>query len=133
MGKKGMLLVGHGSTLPYNKELVESTGRMIGEKHPEYLVKCAFMNINKPTIPESLEAFRNEKIEVLLVVPLFLAKGVHILKDIPPLIGLSEGQRKGTFTLNGKTIPLLYADPIGTDPLLAELMIRNATNALSGT
>ena len=133
MGKKGMLLVGHGSTLPYNKELVESTGRMIGEKSPEYLVKCAFMNVNNPTIPESLEALRKEKIDVLLVVPLFLAKGVHILKDIPPLIGLSEGQRKGTFTLNGKTIPLLYADPIGTDPMLAELMIRNATNALSGT
>ncbi len=133
MGKKGMLLVGHGSTLPYNKELVESTGRMIGEKYPEYLVKCAFMNINSPTIPESLEAFRKEKIDVLLVVPLFLAKGVHILKDIPPLIGLSEGQRKGTFTLNGTSIPLLYADPIGTDPLLAELMIRNAKNALIGT
>ncbi len=133
MGKKGMLLVGHGSTLPYNKELVESTGRMIGEKYPEYLVKCAFMNINSPTIPESLEAFRKEKIDVLLVVPLFLAKGVHILKDIPPLIGLSEGQRKGTFILNGTTIPLLYADPIGTDPLLAELMIRNAKNALIGT
>ncbi len=133
MGKKGMLLVGHGSTLPYNKELVESTGRMIGDKYPEYVVKCAFMNINAPTIPESLEAFRKEKIDVLLVVPLFLAKGVHILKDIPPLIGLSEGQRKGIFTLNGRTIPLLYADPIGTDPLLAELMIRNATNALQGT
>ncbi len=133
MGKKGMLLVGHGSTLPYNKELVESTGRMIGEIHPEYVVKCAFMNINTPTIPESLEDFRKEKIDVLLVVPLFLAKGVHILKDIPPLIGLSEGQKRGLFTLNGTTIPLVYADPIGTDPLLADLMIKNAKKALLGT
>lgn len=131
MSTKGMLLVGHGSKLPYNKELVETTGRLIAEHYPDFLVKCAFMNMNTPSIEESLEAFRKEKIEVLVVVPLFLAKGVHILKDIPELIGLPEGKTRGTFTMNGNTIPLIYADPIGSDPLLAELMVKNAKKALS--
>jgi len=126
-----MLLVGHGSKLPYNKELVETTGRLIAEQHPDFLVKCAFMNMNTPSIEESLSEFRKEKIDVLVVVPLFLAKGVHILKDIPELIGLPEGKTRGTFTLNGNSIPLIYADPIGSDPLLAELMVRNAKKALS--
>lgn len=126
-----MLLVGHGSKLPYNKELVETTGRLIATQHPDFLVKCAFMNMNDPSIDESLAAFRKEKIDVLVVVPLFLAKGVHILKDIPELIGLPEGKTRGTFTLNGSTIPLIYADPIGSDPLLAELMVKNAKKALS--
>jgi sirohydrochlorin ferrochelatase len=131
MDKTGMLLVGHGSTLPYNKELVEITGRIIAENYKNYIVKCAFMNMNSPTIEESLDAFRREKITALVIVPLFLAKGVHILKDIPPLLGLPEGERKGTFTMNGKTIPLVYAEPIGSDPLLAELMVKNAKKALS--
>jgi sirohydrochlorin ferrochelatase len=131
MERKGMLLVGHGSKLPYNKELVESTGQIIAEKYPEYVVKCAFMNMNSPSIEESLSEFKREKIDVLVIAPLFLAKGVHILKDIPGLIGLPEGARKGTFTLNGRTIPLVYADPIGSDPLLADLMAKNAKNALS--
>jgi sirohydrochlorin ferrochelatase len=126
-----MLLVGHGSKLPYNKELVETTGRLIAEQHPDFLVKCAFMNMNTPSIEESLSEFRKEKIDVLVVVPLFLAKGVHILKDIPELIGLAEGKTRGTFTLNGSSIPLIYADPIGSDPLLAELMVKNAKKALS--
>ena len=126
-----MLLVGHGSKLPYNKELVETTGRLIAEQHPDFLVKCAFMNMNTPSIEESLSEFRKEKIDVLVVVPLFLAKGVHILKDIPELIGLPEGKTRGTFTLNGNSIPLIYADPIGSDPLLAELMVKNAKKALS--
>jgi sirohydrochlorin ferrochelatase len=125
-----MLLVGHGSKLPYNKELVETTGRLIAEQHPDFLVKCAFMNMNAPSIEESLAEFRKEKIDVLVVVPLFLAKGVHILKDIPELIGLPEGKTRGTFTLNGSSIPLIYADPIGSDPLLAELMVKNAKKAL---
>jgi len=131
MSKKGMLLVGHGSKLPYNQELVEKTASIIKEKNADYIVKCGFMNLNTPSIKDSLEEFRKEPIDVLVVVPLFLAKGVHIEKDIPGEIGLAEGIKKGSFTLNGKTIPLLYADPIGSDPLLADLMVKNATAALT--
>jgi sirohydrochlorin ferrochelatase len=89
------------------------------------------MNMNTPTIRDSLEEFRREPIEALVVVPLFLAKGVHIEKDIPGEIGLAEGIKKGVFALNGKSIPLFYADPIGSDPLLADLMVKNATKALT--
>jgi sirohydrochlorin cobaltochelatase len=131
MSKKGMLLVGHGSKMPYNQELVEKTAEIIREKNPGYLVRCGFMNLNTPSIKESMEAFRKEDIEVLVVVPLFLAKGVHIEKDIPGEIGLPEGVKKGTFTLNGRSIPLVYAEPIGSDPLLADLMVKNANVALS--
>ena len=126
-----MLLVGHGSTMPYNQDLVEKTAAMIKAGHTDFIVKCGFMNMNKPSIRESLDAFRHEPIDVLVVVPLFLAKGVHIEKDIPGEIGLPEGTKKGSFVLNGKTIPLVYADPIGSDPLLADLMVKNATKALS--
>ena len=93
MERKGMLLVGHGSKLPYNKELVESTGQIIAGKYPEYIVKCAFMNMNSPSIEESLNEFKKEKIEALVIVPLFLAKGVHILQDIP---GIDRSPRRIT-------------------------------------
>jgi|PlaIllAssembly_1097288.scaffolds.fasta_scaffold03870_5 sirohydrochlorin cobalto/nickelchelatase len=131
MGKKGMLLVGHGSTMPYNKELVENTASFIKAKNTDFIVKCGFMNMNSPTIRDSLEEFRREPIDALVVVPLFLAKGVHIEKDIPGEIGLAEGTKKGIFALNGKSVPLFYADPIGSDPLLADLMVKNATKALT--
>lgn len=130
MGRKGMLLVGHGSTMPYNKELVEKTADMVRQQNSDFIVKCGFMNMNTPTIKGALEEFRTEPIEALVVVPLFLAKGVHIEKDIPGEIGLPEGVKKGTFVLNGTTVPLLYADPIGSDPLLATLMVKNAQAAL---
>ncbi len=131
MSKKGMLLVGHGSTMPYNQELVEKTAAMIQAKNKDFIVKCGFMNMNKPTIKESMDAFSKEQIDMLVVVPLFLAKGVHIEKDIPGEIGLPEGVKKGSFQLNGKSVPLVYADPIGSDPLLADLMVKNANKALT--
>lgn len=126
MTKKGMLLVGHGSKLPHNKELIEATADMIRDKSSEFVVKTGFMSMNSPSIEEQLEEFRKEDIDLLVVVPLFLARGMHINRDIPAILGLEEGQKQGEFALNGKNIPLLYASPIGSDPLLADLMLKNA-------
>jgi len=126
-----MLLVGHGSKLPYNKDLVETTAKLIAMKTDGYIVRTGFMSLNTPTVQEQLEAFRKEDIEMLVVVPLFLARGVHIEKDIPEILGLPEGARVGTFHMNGKNVPLVYASPIGSDPLLAELMLKNAAEAIA--
>jgi len=130
MSKKGLLLVGHGSSLPYNKQLVEDTARMVSRKDPGYIVKSAFMNMNNPTITEALEEFRKEDVDAVIVVPVFLARGVHINRDIPEVLGLPEGTYRGSLRKNGSDIPLIYADPIGSDPLLAELMLKNAARAL---
>jgi len=130
MGKVGLLLIGHGSRLPYNKELVEDTARLITEKDGTFIIKCAYMEKNTPGVKEALEDFKGEDIELLVAAPLFLAKGVHILEDIPMLLGLEGGLKKGRFELHNRVIPLVYAEPIGNDPLLAELMIRNVRTAI---
>jgi sirohydrochlorin ferrochelatase len=130
MVRSGLLLIGHGSKKPYNKELIESTAALIAEKDPSFIVKAGFMSLNTPTVTETLEEFRKEDIDRLVVVPLFLAKGVHILIDIPGILGIPEGSNSGTFRLNGKEVPLVYAQPIGSDPLLADLMLKNAYLAI---
>ena len=132
MSKTGFLLVGHGSQKPYNKELIETTAKQVASQEDRFLVKSGFMSINEPTVQEVLEEFKAADITKLVVVPLFLAKGVHILVDIPEILGLEQGSYAGKFTLkNGTEIPLLYAQPIGSDPLLANLMIKNADNAMN--
>jgi sirohydrochlorin ferrochelatase len=130
MGKKGLLLIGHGSRLPYNKSLIEETARLMAIMEPDYVIKVAFLEKNTPHIQQALDAFRNEEIEMLVAVPLFLARGVHILEDIPMFLGLENGNRKGTFHLTDRSVPLVYADPIGNDPLLAQLMLKNAREAI---
>ncbi|QSZ66698.1 sirohydrochlorin nickelochelatase [Methanofollis aquaemaris] len=131
MSQKGLLLVGHGSKLSYNQELIEKTAAHIADQHPEYLVRPGFMSMNTPTVEDALNLFKEDEIEMLVVVPLFLAKGIHIVKDIPALLGLPEGENKGTFAHNNGEIPLVYAGPIGPDPLLADLMVKNAEDAIN--
>jgi len=130
MGKKGMLLVGHGSSLPFNKELVEETAAMIRARDGEFIIRTGFLNLDKPTLTDALEQFQKDDIDMMVVVPLFLAKGVHILEDIPALLGLDPGKNRGEIELHGKSIPLVYAEPIGKDPLLAEMMLKNAYRAI---
>lgn len=130
MTKTGILLVGHGSKKEYNKVLITKTADLIQQKHPDYIVRCGFMEFNQPTIKESLDMFRNDNVDSIAVVPLFLARGVHIDEDIPGILGLAAGQKRGLFALANKEVPLVYADPIGPNPLLADLMMENAKAAL---
>jgi len=130
MTKIGFLLVGHGSKLPYNKQLIENTAKNIADKEEGYVVKTGFMEFNEPSIPEAVEAFRDEDIEMLQVVPLFLARGTHIDVDIPEILGIEEGGHKGTFKLKNKEIPLVFAHPIGENEMLADLMISSGKKAV---
>ena len=132
MSKQGLLLIGHGSRLSFNKELVTATAELIDEKTDEYLPRSCFMENSSPNVAEGLDSMKKEDIDLLVVVPLFLAKGVHVLHDIPELLALRSGEYRGNFTLaNGKEIPLVYAEPIGKDPLLADIMLNSAKRAIS--
>ncbi|HJJ53373.1 MAG TPA: sirohydrochlorin nickelochelatase [Methanocorpusculum sp.] len=132
MSKHGLLLIGHGSKLQHNKELATSTAELMGKKTDEYLIRSCFMESSSPTVIEGIDQMKKEDIDLLVIVPLFLAKGVHVLHDIPELLGLKTKEYRGNFVLaNGKNIPLVYADPIGKDPMLADLMLKNAQNAIS--
>ncbi|NLL10385.1 MAG: sirohydrochlorin nickelochelatase [Methanomicrobiales archaeon] len=130
MTKTGFLLVGHGSKKEYNKNLITKTADIIAERNPDYLVRYGFMEFNEPTIRQSLDMFKNDDVDSIVVVPLFLARGVHIDEDIPGILGLTSEQKRGLFPLANKEVPLVYADPIGPKPLLADLMIENARAAL---
>jgi sirohydrochlorin cobalto/nickelchelatase len=131
MRNVGILLVGHGSKKEYNTELITKTASLLSEKYPDFLVRTGFMWFTKPTITESLEAFVDDEIESIVILPLFLERGIHLDEDIPKILGLSSGQQKGTFKLKNREIPLVYANPIGPNPILADIMVENAQKALS--
>ncbi len=125
--KFGLLVVGHGSSMPYNKQLIHDIADMLSHKMPGAVTRIGFMNINKPTIKDGLDSFKGTGVKKIVVFPLFLAKGVHTTEDVPGLIGLGEGQKRITY--NG--FDIVYADPLGADDLIAELSARRIKEAYS--
>ena len=110
----GLLILGHGSTLPYNRELVESLAQMVGKTHPGP-VRTAYLNMNQPTIPEGLSSFAGTNVSRIVALPLFLAHGVHTRQDIPQEIGIDPQKRRGILKIGGKDVEVICAEPLGVD------------------
>ena len=122
--------MGHGSSLPHNKEVITKVANMIAEKYPDTVVRIGFMNMNNPTMDEGLEAFANTGVSSIIAVPLFLAHGVHTTEDIPEILGVSRENRKRNVKVDGNDVTLIYAEPLGPDPVIADLAYRRAIEAL---
>ena len=128
--KIGILALGHGSRLPYNKDVVSGVADLIAEKYENTVVRIGFMNMDDPTMDEGLNAFKGTGVTTIVAVPIFLAHGVHTTEDIPRILGISKENRSTTIKLNGNDVTLVYSEPLGVDKLIADLAYKRAREAL---
>ncbi|WP_019176686.1 sirohydrochlorin nickelochelatase [Methanomassiliicoccus luminyensis] len=117
----GVLLIGHGSKLQYNKDLVVSTAEKMGKMNLGP-VAAAFMQLNTPTIKEGIKTLVGQGVDDIYIQPCFLASGAHLTEDIPGEIGLKAGDTETKMTVDGKTVTLRYCDPIGDDDRIAAIL-----------
>lgn len=116
----GILIVGHGSKLPYNQQLAEQMSEKISARFPGAVVRAGFMNVNRPTIVDALAEFKGSGVKEIVVFPLFLERGVHVIEDIPGLLGLEHGKCEGVY----EGIKIRYAEPLGADELIVQLACK---------
>ena len=127
----GILVLGHGSSLPFNKEVVNTVADMIGKYYENTIVKTAFLNLDTPTLHEGLKSFEGTGVSRIVALPCFLAPGVHTTKDIPRVLGIKEGDNRTMIRLGEEEIELVYAEPLGADPCIASLACRKIEDALT--
>ena len=89
--KTGILLLSHGSRLDNGEEVIKAYKEMYLEEFPEAIVEYGFMEIRKPGIPETIKKLTEENdLEKIIVVPVFVAHGLHTKRDIPKLLGIES-------------------------------------------
>jgi sirohydrochlorin cobalto/nickelchelatase len=125
----GILVLGHGSSLRYNKELVEAYAAIIRKSHPGP-VKTAYLNMNEPRIPEGLKSFAGLKVKKIVALPIFLAHGVHTRQDIPRELGVDEVSRRGIVNIEGEEVEVICADPLGPHECIADLAYKRAEKCI---
>jgi len=132
--KIGVLLVGHGSRLPYGEKVIKELARLYNME-VKYPVAVGFMNISKPTIPEAIKKLSQKGVEKIIVTPVFLAHGVHTKHDIPHILGIrkehehSQGhQHDEKAEFDGE---IIYTEPIGADPRIVEIIKDRVNSAIS--
>ena len=88
LSKTGILLLSHGSRLDQGKKVIEAYTQMYKEEFPEAIVEYGFMEMREPNIPQSINKLTNgNDLEKIIVVPVFVAHGLHTRRDIPKLLG----------------------------------------------
>ena len=133
--KTGVMLLSHGSRLPDGKEVIEAYKKMYQEEFPDIPVEYGFMEIRKPGIPETINKLTSENdLDKIIVVPVFVAHGLHTKRDIPGLLGIEsdfdEEEAHGhhhhhhdhddeEFEFDGE---IVLTDPLGIDPRLYDII-----------
>lgn len=133
--KTGILLVTHGSRLNYNKEFAAALYNKF-EKTCDLPSSFGFMELCGPSIPESINKLADENdIDRLVVVPVFIAPGMHTTHDIPHILGFLENHEhehshdQGDHDHVHDLTPvdfdgeILYPEPIKADDILIDILI----------
>jgi sirohydrochlorin cobaltochelatase len=126
-----LLIIGHGSTVNG-----DSGGTVL--QHAAELrrrgifadVRVAFFKI-EPRIGPALADIRTPRI---FVVPLFVSEGYFTRQAIPCELGLPAGSQDimpCTVPMNGRDV--IYCHPVGTHPLMTEIILARAWQALANS
>ncbi len=123
-----LLIVGHGTNLNDNSALA---AKREVDRIRELGIYAEVLNAYMEEAPLIAEWDRYTTCPNVVVVPFFIADGLHSFQDIPVLLGMEQEPglaasqrevfRKNPYALRDRS--LYFASSIGTEPLFAELIL----------
>ena len=82
----GIILFAHGSRDPQWRLPIEAVATQIIQCHPGALVRCAYLELCLPSLPDAATDLIAAGAHRLKIFPLFLGVGKHAREDLPLLI-----------------------------------------------
>ncbi|MDD2643246.1 MAG: sirohydrochlorin nickelochelatase [Methanobacteriaceae archaeon] len=145
----GILLLSHGSRLNHGEEVINELADMY-RKTTNNKVEIGFMEMRKPNIPQAVANLTdNTNIQRIIVVPVFIAHGLHTKRDIPKILGLVDenleldnnkveiGEHHHHAHNHHHDIEkvdfdgeIIFTDPLGADPLIVKIIQKRVDEAL---
>src|SRR5688572_16298351 len=89
---KAILLVSHGSRSRKAHDEAVDLARQVAKKTGFDAVEPAFLDVDRPSIPEGVDTLVRKGASEIIVLPNFLNSGNHVLEDVPRLV--REAQSK---------------------------------------
>jgi sirohydrochlorin cobaltochelatase len=116
---KAVILFGHGSRDPLWRGPIEAVAARLAQRHAHVPVRCAYLEFDRPTLPEAVADVVEHAVTEVSIVPMFLGTGTHARKDLPGLLqGLREAHPHVHFALQRA---------IGDDPRVLDLLATIAS------
>ena len=103
---KGIILFGHGARNPDWAAPFHRIRDSILARQPEARVEMGFLELMRPTLDEGIDSLVAQGASEIVIVPIFMAAGSHIKKDLP-LLAASAMDRH-------PTLAITLAEPVGS-------------------
>ena len=92
---KGILLYGHGARNPEWAQPFDRIREAIKRREPQALVEPGFLELMRPTFDEGIACLVEQGAIGIIVVPIFMAGGSHVKKDLPRLAANAMDRHEG--------------------------------------
>jgi len=125
---RGIIVIGHGSRLPYNKETIIFQANEL-KKRGYSNVAYAFNEFDEPTVEGAFNKMLLRGSREIIILPLFISMGAHLKHDIPRKIKLRDGIAEDAFVYEGHSVTVKYAEPIGSDRRLTDIIAKKISGS----
>ena len=121
MSRSRLVLYAHGSRDPHWREPFERLLGDVASHRGGESVRLAYMEFAEPTLMEVAGEAIRDGFGTIRILPLFLAGGAHVAKDIPEQVAAVLGRYP--------RLEVLVLPPVGEDPRVQALLRTMATEA----
>jgi len=112
--KKSLLVLAHGSKVEETKKVMYKVKDNLVHRRKYDDVQIAFLQFNEPNISDTVAKIYEQGIREIIVVPMFLFNGNHILIDIPEELSKLKDKYKD--------LKISLADSIGFDERIVDIL-----------
>jgi sirohydrochlorin ferrochelatase len=121
--RRAVLLVDHGSRRAEANALVSDWARMLGGR-VDHVIHVAHLELAEPSIAQGIDACVADGASDITVLPCFLSPGRHTIEDVPAIATAAAARHRD--------VTVRIAEPIGTHPLLVDLLLERLRETESG-
>ena len=113
--KKALLVVAHGSRKKVSNIEIHQLANNISLKSEIFdIVEACFLEIAMPSIPDGIQSCVEKDASEILIMPYFLAAGMHVIEDIPAIVDKERSKHEGVVI---KTLPYFGSSSVIVDIL----------------
>ena len=115
---QGIVLFAHGSRDPLWRAPIEAVEAHIRAHHPGVAVRCAYLELTTPDLPQAVKDLVDQGAAAVTIVPMFLGTGKHAREDLPVLVAELRARHP--------RVQVHVQAAIGEDPRMTALMAHIA-------
>jgi len=111
---RAVVLFGHGSRDPAWRLPIEAVAERLRKRSPELAVRCAYLELTTPDLPDTTAELAAAGVTAVRVVPMFLGVGRHAREDLPKIVATLREQYPG--------LAFELQPAVGENPRLLDLL-----------